>query len=253
MPVNTRSHNKKMSALKNILGINVRSPIEQSTFTPQFAHDFTSDIKVLLAQCEEADGKTEKMRIALQIMNKVNSSLLFILNNTKTLNWIKFAAVVYDKTCQFEKEHNTNVYDEVDVNLVSEFTESYLKAKKLTSDFFKNLRNTKSCLNDLDPFYAGLYTRMDYRDWNAEQSKRPRRNIPLVNYRGMDTIEPDSEYDGITDIYYDNSIHSDPDYIPEDEDEDEDEEEVLYNIFIKPMKTNIRNDYVKKLRSYKKY
>lgn len=45
---------------------------------------------------------------------------------------------------------------------------------------------------------------------------RPRRNIKRINYSGMDTIEPESEYDGITDIWYDASIHFDPDYVIED-------------------------------------
>lgn len=45
---------------------------------------------------------------------------------------------------------------------------------------------------------------------------RPRRNIPRVDYTGMDSIEPLSEYDAITDIWYDSSIHFDPDYVIED-------------------------------------
>jgi hypothetical protein len=46
----------------------------------------------------------------------------------------------------------------------------------------------------------------------------------------MDTIEPESKYDGITDIWMDTTIHYDPDYVPsEDEDDDDDyyEEEDL--------------------------
>jgi hypothetical protein len=54
---------------------------------------------------------------------------------------------------------------------------------------------------------------------------RPKRNIPRVDYTGMDTIEPESENDGITNIWYDNSIHYDDDYVNDNvEDDDEDDE-----------------------------
>jgi hypothetical protein len=46
------------------------------------------------------------------------------------------------------------------------------------------------------------------------------RNLPRVDYTGMDTIEPKSEYD-ITDIWYDLSIFEDPDYVPDEDCDDE--------------------------------
>ena len=54
-------------------------------------------------------------------------------------------------------------------------------------------------------------------------SSRPKRNIPVVDYTGMDTIEPESEDDGITNIWYDNSIHYDSDYEFEEDDDEDDE------------------------------
>lgn len=44
-----------------------------------------------------------------------------------------------------------------------------------------------------------------------------RSNLPPVDYTGMDTIEPQNEYDGITDIWADQTIYEDPDYVPEDD------------------------------------
>ena len=52
-----------------------------------------------------------------------------------------------------------------------------------------------------------------------EESERPRRNIPIVDYTGMDSVEPEDEFDGITDIWFDHSIDYDPDYVPEEDDE----------------------------------
>ena len=63
-----------------------------------------------------------------------------------------------------------------------------------------------------------------------EEPKKPRR-CPVVIYTGMDTIEPYCEYDGITDIWYDESISYDANYDPLNEEailqrveDDEDDE-----------------------------
>jgi hypothetical protein len=42
----------------------------------------------------------------------------------------------------------------------------------------------------------------------------PKRNIVRVDYTGMDTIEPYGEDDGITNIWADETIREDPDYVP---------------------------------------
>ena len=44
--------------------------------------------------------------------------------------------------------------------------------------------------------------------------RRSPRNIRRVNYTGMDTIEPWDEFDGITNIWADETIYYDPDYVP---------------------------------------
>lgn len=59
------------------------------------------------------------------------------------------------------------------------------------------------------------------------------RNIPRVNYTGMDTIEPMDEYDSITNIWADETIYYDPDYNPQDDqdyDEDDEEHETTRNL-----------------------
>jgi hypothetical protein len=58
--------------------------------------------------------------------------------------------------------------------------------------------------------------------------KRLRR---FVDYTGMDTIEPYDEYDGITDIWYDESVWYDSDYNPEDDEDDEDDELDRYVVY----------------------
>lgn len=59
----------------------------------------------------------------------------------------------------------------------------------------------------------------------SSECSTKRKRTP-VDYTGMDAIEPESEYDGITNIWYDNSIWYDSDYDPEEEEEDDDEFDV---------------------------
>lgn len=54
----------------------------------------------------------------------------------------------------------------------------------------------------------------------ADVLLKRRRNF--VDYTGMDTIEPESEYDGITDIWFDLTLAEDPDYEPTEDEEDDD-------------------------------
>jgi hypothetical protein len=62
------------------------------------------------------------------------------------------------------------------------------------------------------------------------QEHATKRIRKFVDYTGMDTIEPESEYDGITNIWLDTTVFSDPDYeFEEDEDEDEDEDDDDYD------------------------
>lgn len=223
---------------------------------------FVAEIKLMLAQCESAVGKSAKMQIAIQIMKKIETTLFRILENTKVSRWIQFAATVYYKTIEFEVQGcYKNFYDDVDPELVKTHIETYLKVRNLISEFFEKIRySTINNVNLSDPCYVDIYKNIDAfknidKFKNALGSNRVRRNIPVVSYVGMDCQEPESEFDGITNPWVDMSIYYDPDYIPEDEDsDDDDDEEEKYvknkiNKF-KPTNANLRSEYVKKLRSY---
>jgi hypothetical protein len=55
----------------------------------------------------------------------------------------------------------------------------------------------------------------NYETQPEKTLRRSKRKVPKVDYTGMDTIEPESEFDGITDIWNDETIYEDPDYIPD--------------------------------------
>jgi hypothetical protein len=78
-----------------------------------------------------------------------------------------------------------------------------------------------------EPYITKKYVTEPYVT-EPEVKGRPKRNCAQIDYTGMDTIEPLSEYDGITNIWADTTIYEDPDYEPsafEEEDDDEYEEE----------------------------
>lgn len=232
MPVITRNQIKKMTAAKPVLQpVIVVTRVEQTPLTiSSFWHsddeaEFVRDIKRLLADCELASGKTAKMQVSLQIYNRVNDKLENLLQDNSP-KWLKFAATVYNKTSEFEVQFYEKIYNEVDVKLVETFRKTYQKARQFLSKYFKNLRATRPGLINLtESPYVELFKNIDEEDFKAAQCSRPRRNIPVVDYTGMDTIEPESEYDGITDIWHDNSIWYDSDYNPEDDEDDEDDED----------------------------
>ena len=54
---------------------------------------------------------------------------------------------------------------------------------------------------------------------------KEKRNKKVVDYTGMDTIEPLDEYDQVTNIWADETIDEDPDYEYETDEDDEDEDD----------------------------
>lgn len=117
-------------------------------------------------------------------------------------------------------------------------TKSYYEYKiwKLQLDpvYFKNaatqLQNNQLQKNQLKKNLMQLdnhhFTVVDGQSQLLRKSARCKKH---VDYTGMDSIEPESEDDGITDIWADHTMKDDPDYIyEEDKDDDEYEEEEDY-------------------------
>jgi hypothetical protein len=228
MPVITRNQSKQM---KEIIMIQENrnnefksAQIKSGKYAEnkEYEKNVTWLIHDLIHKCESAKGKLERMLISLQVYNIINDNLEKFLHNNQA-KWLKFAATVYNKTTEFIENRNSNVFDDIDTDLVDTFTNAFMKARKFISLYFKNIRGLNSQIinSDITPF------KEMFDDINEEDSKvsRPRRNIPVVDYTGMDTIELESEYDCITDIWYDQTKTYDSDYNPEEEDDEGDDEE----------------------------
>lgn len=179
---------------------------------------FCAETKVLLARCELAQGKENKMRVVLEIFEKINKELPQIIASQNPSNlWINFVSCVFNKINELNDEYSLGNWNEIDKNFVDKFVQELCKAKEFTSNIIRN--------------YGGADIRYNIIKAKNELERfgkmRPRRNIPRVDYTGMDSIEPESEFDGITDIWFDESLWYDSDYEFEEEEDEDDEEEVI--------------------------
>lgn len=209
MPAITRNQRKNVVAAKPEI---VSVPI----FTaPTHRSVFISEFKDLLFKCDSAIGKENKMNIALKIYEKLDKELWSRITEDGLNTWIKFIATVYSKTSEFIRDRDLGDYFEIDKNLVEKFFGYVLLVRNFTSKIIKN--------------YCGIVSDNSITRAKEEitrlESGRPRRNIPRVNYTGMDTIEPESEFDGITDIWFDLTLSEDPDYEFEEDEDDEEQDE----------------------------
>ena len=97
----------------------------------------------------------------------------------------------------------------------------YLKGVELLSKVTKKQANTSEDHHIMNCYFEQLVQTQSKLKLYSKET----RSKPIINYAGMDTIEPLNELDAITNIWMDDTIDEDPDYEYEsDEDEDEDEE-----------------------------
>jgi len=187
------------------------SAINTSSFV-KTSNDFIQSFKSLLEQFETSIGKQTKIRIALEIFEKINNELPLFLAVETQRRWIKFVCTIFSKTTEFKKDYRLGIWHEVDEKLVDKFIKQLDCTRNMASNFIQNYTGPSCSLT--------IETKKKIKQLEA---KRTLRNIKRVNYTGMDTIEPESEYDGITNIWADLSRNNDSDYEFE-EDEDDDKE-----------------------------
>ena len=193
--------------------------------------DFIHKIKKLFFDCEHVLHKEEKMRVALEIFKNINVNLQNLLT-LNPLKWNEFAAVVYSKTTEFYNDMLSGKHNIADKNLLTMHFQEFMKARKFLETYFINLK--KSSPSKIDMNNKFIIQAMN--EIEKEMTMRPRRNVPRVNYTGMDIVEPESEFDGVTDIWADCTVDEDPDYVPEeDEDDDDDDDDEMIEDFVQPI------------------
>ena len=217
MPVVTRSQSKKNS-LKPIEKPLVK-PVENPDKIKYFKikDSFISKVKKSLADCESAVGKANKIRECKNVMKYNSDNLPYLFEKSKLYDkncWQKYAVTLYNKCIEFDNEYIlNNGWPELDQDLIREFISEYQFTKKIITNHIKSV-DINTLTNEE---HKQLVTAAKKAIETAEKGRYRRRNIPVVDYTGMDTIEPECEYDGITDIWYDDSYSYDSDYEPEED------------------------------------
>ena len=235
MPIVTRSQNKNVSnvpvAVPNISTTvpNVSTPITDEIFhrivtypptappiinvSATIKDKFTVDVKNLLDECNLAVGRENRMRVAIKIYKTINDDLDKLMYANGGNVWIRFICTAYNKVMEFDADFQKDGYLEVDKNLLDSFKAEISETKKKIIPIIKGYNGPKfvELVNDTK------------KRINGQENMRPRRNVPRVNYTGMDSVEPECDDDGITDIWADETIEKDPNYEPSEDDEDEDE------------------------------
>lgn len=143
--------------------------------------------------------------------------------------------IVYNLMSKIDDKSKIPKYDEIvskHNNIQSKYSLRPRKAVNYLEDQDSNFDDAsdEDYVEEADEEYDILLDRKfkkvnDIVNYVVNKNIRPKRNIPRVDYTGMDTIEPESKFDGMTDIWYDESIHFDDDYIPNDEEEDDEDDE----------------------------
>ena len=203
MPVITRNQHKNAN--------HVAIPKPEISFNEKLQNSFIANMNTLVALCEIAQGKENKMRICLEIYTKVNKELPKLIE-TSVAVWLGFAATLFNKTTEFIIDSETGSWCEIDKKLVEKFNIEIYKARNFVATLIKN---------NFDLFSTHEQVMKAKEEIIRMETLRPRRNIPRVNYTGMDTIEPEDEFDEITDIWFDTTIEEDSDYEFEEDEEDE--------------------------------
>jgi hypothetical protein len=225
MPVTTRSASKKnnnnnsiLSSVNNTSNPNLVDLVlnNKNRQTERMIHKTTKLRKELLEKMkihksiyQSRVNNFEQVTSAYEIGKFLDRNLLYTFTYNKGPMWQHLPCVIYNKAVEF-----LDIVKTMDVSETQkcEFTALWSKIKRRTMEIIINV--------DVDAYYAlnnATYTECYERaitHINSENGPSMSRSgrVKLVDYTGMDTIEPTDEDDGITDIWYDESIHYDEDW-----------------------------------------
>ena len=202
MPVITRSQSKN----NKIISFVALTPRER----------FIADMKQMLKLLEEAAGMENKMKIALKIFEDIDTKFKKYLVSDGLHVWIKFIATIFNKTTELTEDRRLGKYFEIDENLVEKF---FIVLNRVRNFTYLTVKEYCGVLEFEPKIFEAK------KEIKRLETMRILRNINRVNYTGMDSIEPENEFDGITDIWADLTINEDPNYEEEDDEDEDDEDE----------------------------
>lgn len=214
----TRSQSKKNNTITKVVTPTPKlNIVQQNAQTVNqviegkiYEDEFRNNIENLLKIQKNMIDKENKIRNALIIYKELETNLQQVYLQSPT-RWGKFVSTVFNKCIEFENEYQRGDLNTVeDKQLVQNFVDCYRNVQKIT---MKIVKNHKGFIANEPHSTLALHT------IKLMETNKPKRNIYRVDYTGMDSIEPEDEYDGITNIWADLTLEEDPDYKFEDEEE----------------------------------
>ena len=219
----------------------MRDPLIMST-------EFKRTMEVILLKFNNCNTRLERIENAYKLYKEFNDKFDKMFNKlsfTTKKSWFKFTAVALTKVLEFYREYNNGDYDDLDSKKVNDWIQECDKAKNYIVDL---LLRYKEDITDLD----NRYFVEAYAEIEKTANCRPRRNIPRVNYTGMDAFEPDDKMNEETDIWADKSIKNDPDYVFEEDKDDDEEPSVSHPIKLtQNEKNNLKKHIIKLVESHR--
>jgi hypothetical protein len=97
---------------------------------------FVSNTNNLIKMCDSAQGKENKMRIALLVYQNINRDLPGLIEKNPVM-WINFVATVFNKTTEFLDDAKQGNWINLDKSLVEEFKTEIHKSREFTASFVK--------------------------------------------------------------------------------------------------------------------
>jgi hypothetical protein len=196
-------------------------------------------IKDKLEECDCANGKQNKLNIAIEIFEYVLNTFSKLFEKEPSI-WIKFMTIVYLKAVDFENENKLGDYNICDFDSVQKLMNTSKKLKEYIAPHIVN-KNFNIIFETNLGSNTHLNNLIKAREIiEKEKSQRKLRDGKRINYKGMGggyVMDP-SDYEmgfdpnPAVEIYLKTAEvlaeMNDPDYVFEDdEDEDEDDEDYV--------------------------
>ena len=97
---------------------------------------FVSNTNNLIKMCDSAQGKENKMRIALLVYQNINRDLPGLIEKNPVM-WINFVATVFNKTTEFLDDAKQGNWINLDKSLVEEFNTELHKTRNFIIPLIK--------------------------------------------------------------------------------------------------------------------
>ncbi len=216
MPVTTRSQTKSMSENKKVIGNLEESRVTKNSTLSWFVTSIKNSLSLMEKNSDTerkllAKGSKKLAKMICYANIRISTEIMYVVEQyypimrVMSIKMDKFGKTVYDKI--------HDLYNQIR-NWDKSYNPITQEEKLVFNTYINVLYDTEKMIVKFLP--------LDY----------PKKRLcKFVDYTFMDTIEPHDEYDGITDIWRDETLDYDPDYEFEEEEYDSDEEDDL-NMYI---------------------